>query len=291
MQPYSYNNPIFKAQRRVDGAIGKLQAVWSILTSQRECIEKEVIFKDVDKFCLFIGYPRSGHSLVGSLIDAHPNAVIGHELDVFWYVKLRCSKFQIYCQILKNAKRYVETGSEWTDYSYQVPNQWQGNFRRILLMGDKKGGGTVFWLRKDPLLLSKLSNILNVQIKFIHVIRNPFDNITTICKRNRFTLQKSIDYYFSMTDTVINVKKSILAEDFLDIKHEAFIQEPGFMLEKICKFIDLETSQDYIRDCTSILYKKPHKSRHEIPWSKKLISFVNERIENFSHLAEYNFEN
>jgi hypothetical protein len=36
--------------------------------------------------CLFIGYPRSGHSLIGSLIDAHPHAALGHELDLLKYV-------------------------------------------------------------------------------------------------------------------------------------------------------------------------------------------------------------
>ncbi len=31
---------------------------------------------DLHAFCMFIGYPKSGHSLVGSLLDAHPDMVI-----------------------------------------------------------------------------------------------------------------------------------------------------------------------------------------------------------------------
>ena len=38
--------------------------------------------QSVEAFCIFIGYPRSGHSLLGSLLDAHPEMVIAHELDV-----------------------------------------------------------------------------------------------------------------------------------------------------------------------------------------------------------------
>ena len=30
-------------------------------------------------FLLFVGYSRSGHTLVGSLLDGHPNAIIGNE--------------------------------------------------------------------------------------------------------------------------------------------------------------------------------------------------------------------
>jgi hypothetical protein len=31
-------------------------------------------------FCLFIGYPRSGHRLIGALLDAHPDVAIAHEI-------------------------------------------------------------------------------------------------------------------------------------------------------------------------------------------------------------------
>ncbi len=39
------------------------------------------IFADLERFWSFIGYPRSGHSLIGSLINAHPDVVVCHELD------------------------------------------------------------------------------------------------------------------------------------------------------------------------------------------------------------------
>ena len=36
---------------------------------------------DLQTFLLFFGYQRSGSSMVGSLIDAHPDAAIANELD------------------------------------------------------------------------------------------------------------------------------------------------------------------------------------------------------------------
>ncbi|UGS35133.1 sulfotransferase [Capillimicrobium parvum] len=44
------------------------------------------MFDDVEAFCVFIGHTRSGHSLVGSLLDAHHEAVIAHEEQVFQVV-------------------------------------------------------------------------------------------------------------------------------------------------------------------------------------------------------------
>ena len=53
-------------------------------------------FAGIGSFLMFVGHPRSGHSLVGALIDAHPNAVVAHELDALKYVEAgfgrdRCS--------------------------------------------------------------------------------------------------------------------------------------------------------------------------------------------------------
>jgi hypothetical protein len=39
-------------------------------------------FDEVERFCLFAGYARSGHSIVGAVLDAHREAVIAHELEV-----------------------------------------------------------------------------------------------------------------------------------------------------------------------------------------------------------------
>jgi hypothetical protein len=38
-------------------------------------------FSNVRTFILFVGYPRSGHSLIGSIMDAHPNIIIAHEVQ------------------------------------------------------------------------------------------------------------------------------------------------------------------------------------------------------------------
>ena len=33
-------------------------------------------YDDVEVFCAFLGYTRSGHSFIGSMLDAHPNIAI-----------------------------------------------------------------------------------------------------------------------------------------------------------------------------------------------------------------------
>ncbi|KAL9978240.1 hypothetical protein ACROYT_G015735 [Oculina patagonica] len=68
-------------------------------------------------------------------------------------------------------------------YSYNVPGAWQGTFNgKLKVIGDKKGGGTTMELTEKPekfSILKELNETVGIPLKFLHVIRNPFDVIST----------------------------------------------------------------------------------------------------------------
>ncbi len=97
-------------------------------------------FNDVETYCMFIGYPRSGHSILGALLDAHPNIVIAHQLGVLKYILGRFSRNQIYYLLLKNSELHSKTGRKSSGYSYEVKNQWQCRFKELKIIGDNRGG-------------------------------------------------------------------------------------------------------------------------------------------------------
>ncbi|MGK7936932.1 MAG: hypothetical protein AB4206_14215, partial [Xenococcaceae cyanobacterium] len=112
------------------------------LESYYQGLKHKEIFNKIDKYCMFIGYPRSGHTLVGSLLDAHPEMVIAQELDALRFLKKDYGRRQIYSLILQNSQKFTETGRNCAGYSYIVPNQWQGKFDKLKIIGDKKGAGS-----------------------------------------------------------------------------------------------------------------------------------------------------
>ena len=120
------------------------------LTYVLETLKDKKTFQNVDKYCMFIGYPRSGHSLVGSLLDAHPNIIIAHELNALNFVDMGFNQQQIYYLILKNSRKLATQGRESSGYSYEVHHQWQGKFRELKVIGDKKGGDSTSKLRYNP---------------------------------------------------------------------------------------------------------------------------------------------
>ncbi|MHA1398649.1 MAG: hypothetical protein ACTSSF_13240, partial [Candidatus Heimdallarchaeaceae archaeon] len=152
-------------------------------------------FKNIEKYVMFIGYPRSGHSIFGSLLDAHPNIIISHEQNVLFYLKYHFSKNQLFSLILKNSRDFTKHGRKWEEYVYSVPNQWQGKFTQLKAIGDKKGGISSVMLQDNPFLIEKLQKRIRKKIYFIHVIRNPFDNITTMSLKHKITLETAIQNY------------------------------------------------------------------------------------------------
>ena len=55
----------------------------------------------------------------------------------------------------------------------------------LKVIGDKKGGKTAAILqdRRKMNVLEEIHQVVQVPMKFIHVIRNPFDNISTMVLR------------------------------------------------------------------------------------------------------------
>ncbi|MHA1224007.1 MAG: sulfotransferase family protein [Candidatus Heimdallarchaeaceae archaeon] len=248
-------------------------------------------FKNIEKYVMFIGYPRSGHSIFGSLLDAHPNIIISHEQNVLFYLKYHFSKNQLFSLILKNSRDFTKHGRKWEEYVYSVPNQWQGKFTQLKAIGDKKGGISSVMLQDNPFLIEKLQKRIRKKIYFIHVIRNPFDNITTMSLKHKITLETAIQNYFSRVQSVEKIKETYPSIPMIDVRHEDLIAQPKEILSQILDFLEMQYDQSYLDDCASIVMRKPNKSRTKIQWSKEAIEQVNKRINECSFLANYSFEN
>jgi hypothetical protein len=99
-------------------------------------------FDRVHSVLLFIGYPRSGHTLVACLLDAHPHVALSNEYNLLhkWgdLDSQQKTKEYLFDALYKNAVGFVaadgvklkhgdEEGHKVTKvFNYSVPNQWNG---------------------------------------------------------------------------------------------------------------------------------------------------------------------
>lgn len=258
-------------------------------------------FTHVKTFCLFIGYPRSGHTLVASILNAHPNISISIEYGLLLYIKLlRCRRNQIFYALTKNSKNYSEKKNNvWTGYSYNIPNSWQGKHKTLMVLGDKNGGANSMLLQDNPDLLNRLSKVIKIKPKIIHVIRNPFDIITTHSLRP-FMKNDNLNS-FQTTDLLLQIKKYFVRADvimklkiegeyeIMDLYHEELISHPEKTLNDLIQFLGFQKDDEYLKICASIIYKKPHKSRFDIIWPKDLIQYVEKKFKDYPFLKHYSY--
>jgi hypothetical protein len=246
--------------------------------------------RDVRAYCMFVGYPRSGHSLLGSIVDAHPHAICSHELDALRLVESGFSRNQIYSLILKNSAEFARHGRVWTfGYKYEIPGQWNGRFEKLLLVGDKKGGLSAVRFAKDPQLLDRLRRVVGPTVKLLHVVRNPFDNIAAMVRRG-MGLAEAVDEYFSRADAVLDLGRRVDQRDLLTISHERLVASPADVITGLCTFLGLDPRRDYIDACCRVVNTEPHKTRTQIEWDEGLLRMVRERSLANPFLRDYTFD-
>lgn len=251
-------------------------------------VRKPGLFDDVKKFALFIGYPRSGHTLVGFLLDAHPNMLVASQTSALKYLKHGFGMKQIFHLLAQDSQRIARTGREQRYYSYKVPHQWHGKFEKLRAIGESTG---MTRLRQNPSLLRSLrERFTGVDLRLIHVIRNPYDNISTMTMRSGESLPESIDRYFSMCEIVEAMKPHSGPGAVHDLFHELLIENPKETLKALCVSLGLECDEAYLNDCASIIYKSAHKSRKEVDWNPPLIDDVKQRMRRYSFLERYSYD-
>jgi hypothetical protein len=245
---------------------------------------------------MFVGYPRSGHSLIGAILDAHPNIVLAHELDVLKFIHKEKSESSVFSKIIARSEWFAENGFVQEGYTYKIPNQWQGKYRELKVIGDKKGGATTRRIGKNITTLSKLDKVIQRNILLLHVIRNPFDNITTRARGGSHVLREvddallleHIKRHFTLVETIQRIKTEFKFP-MLDIYNEDFVEDPKREIIKICDFLQVPVSAEYLDDCVSIVFSKPHKTRNQIIWKQEFIDIVQKQINKYDFLNRYNF--
>ena len=70
-------------------------------------------FRELASYCFFVGHPRSGHSIVGGLLDAHPDVVIAHEQGSLKYIHAHFSRLQLFYLLFLLHLPHVVVGGGW----------------------------------------------------------------------------------------------------------------------------------------------------------------------------------
>jgi hypothetical protein len=254
-------------------------------------------FDDLECFCFFIGYARSGHTLVGSMLNAHPDIVIAHELDAVNYVRHHFSRAQLFALLLERDQRFSSMGHAWAGYEYEVSGQSQGRYQRLRVLGDKRGNSTALEIAQWPDLLDRVRQLVEVPIRVIHVTRNPYDNIATAARRHKFppskntVVSQATRWYEQSCEAVSKARALLDPSELVDIRYEAFIEEPAASLTELCRFVGIEPDAAYLEACAGMVWPSANRTRDGVEWTEEDLRGVERVIDRFDLLGSYSFDN
>lgn len=253
-------------------------------------------FRDVKCCCIFIGHTKSGSSMMGAMLDAHPNIILADGSDALQYVPAGFSKEQLFHILVKCSHREAMKGRvtarRLSPYSFEVPNQWQGRYETLQVVGDTTSETALRRMANDPTLLVGLQKMMKgVEVKFVHVIRNPFDPISAMRIRGKRTAENAIERYFSICEMLVETRKQLDESNLLALRYEDAVYQPQQKLAELCQYLGVTAGAHYLQASTSILHKTPERTRDRVPWTAAEIATVEKKIAMYDFLKGYSFEN
>jgi Sulfotransferase family len=248
-------------------------------------------FRDVERFFFLVGYPRSGSTLIGSVLNAHPEMVIAHESDLFRYVRPGITRNQLFALLLRRDRQFAAVDRRWNGFDYALDSEHQGRFVHLRVIGDKHSGRAARRIHQDPALLDRLRRVVKVPIRVLHIIRNPFDNIASIAHNRDLPVARAIEIYRSLGVAVTDVCGRLHSDELFEVRYEEFTKNAAESLTGLCRFIGVEAPAEYVKACAALTDPGGRQSRTRFEWSGSERQQVERIIASRPVLEGYTFEN
>ena len=204
------------------------------------------VINGVKKFVIFVGNSRSGSSILGSLMDAHPHVVIANEWEFpdFTAIPLHNLKEELFATLYSASLAKKKLNSSIKGYTLEVTDMWQANYDRYIdVIGDKSAGREIPYITdtaKFQQCFHVLQRNLKVPILAIHPIRNPFDIIAAWAVIDHSSANRSEGIAtFTSLKQALNVSNSSISPNSTDSNSVIQFNEPEAiddMTDKIFRY-------------------------------------------------------
>ena len=275
--------------------------------------------RNVERFMLTIGYNRSGSSLLGQLLNAHPEIVVAHELYILQ--KLRALRFvptpsargRAARLILERDREAGRASYSQSGYSYAVGGLWQGRYSRLRVIGNKApvnsvAGLNAAWGRRA---LDCIRRRARMPARVLFTIRNPYD-VTASRRLNRLrdragadipptrgyaptdserpsVREQDVRWLLDLSEGVSRALAMFPQEDVLPTRYEDLIASPKENLRRICAFLGVSGDEDYLDACAAFTLPDAARTRLKVRWTDSQTAQIADAIEKYPWLAGYDF--
>ena len=217
--------------------------------------------------------------------------VISHELDAVRYIRHGFRRSQLFSLILQRDQHFGTMGRTWSGYKYDIPDQFQGRFERLRVLGDKRARSSALQIAERPELLDRLRREAGVPIRVLHVTRNPFDNIATEARRHQMSITDATAWYEQICTAV---GRGPAAPRPVRAAGRAVRgvrgRSPGDHWPRSAASSASNPRSSYLDACAAIVWPSTNRTRDAIEWTRDERRGVERLIERFELLGPYTFE-
>lgn len=243
--------------------------------------------RDVEAFVMFVGYPRTGHTLICAGLDAHPEIVLANELDALAYVKRGVSRRSLYGMVLARDRWWVDDGCRWEGYDYRIAGQSQGSWTRLRVIGDKTAGHSSMRLGIEPNLFERLRRTVDVPLKVLHVTRHPLDTVARMAKENGLQPIDVLPEYLRFAKTAASLRRRVDPDEWIDVRHEDLLAQPAAGFARLCTFLGVGATPSYLDACAALVRPRPNESRRVVQWDPEVLARLAKGVAGLPVLSEY----
>lgn len=235
----------------------------------------------------FVGEGRSGHTILSGAIGSHPYARIAEEQKL---LAKGLTRDFTQADVLKVARGAAagrtRRGQGWTGLDHHL--------EPVAVLGDKCGWDAVNLARKGRTIgnpLVEFEQFIELPVKVIVTVRNPWDNIATWAVSPKYqrihgqdrVLIESIRRYRRFYTAAHEL---IQGTDYRVVYHEELLERPHAILNDLREWLELPEDEEWMSHCLGLIWADPREKRHLVNWGEDDIHRTRWIIDN-NPLMEY----
>lgn len=251
---------------------------------------------EADTFLLFVGAPRSGTTMLGQILNNHPNCLVAMEHSFMQRLLSGDNRAALEVELVQRALGHFLHGmTKDAKYGptlsrYQPrwkPLSWIGHKygkADVRIIGDKKAGGnSATYLAQPEAFRQAVERYGNV--KFLHLIRHPLQAALSMQRSHRESFEDSLELILTRDGGAWELGERY-PDAICHVYYEDLLRHPDVELKKILTFLDLTAEQAWIDDVVqTVSPARPY------PFSEEMLQAANAKVHEFGarQLAEKYF--
>ena len=235
-----------------------------------------------EKWITFVGHGRSGHTIISAILDSHPNVRVAEEQKyIAKWSQQGWTRDKIVPHLLSSGQ-----GKERKFKALPGSGAWTGEHKR-LAVGDKWGYDAVGLVRTGRAsveVLKEFTDHMGMDLKVIHTIRDPYDNICAWLDSPKYKrmygtgnslYMKSIRQYTRFYEYADRLLKRY---DHFDLHNAEICADPRRVITEMAEYLELPVVEPWLTNAANSLFKRPNKRADRHDWPDKWVRNIDERV-------------